>query len=119
MINSFKVKLGISHVNIEETISNLSFISMDNFEYKTKTFQQSNDCNQNQFADPFKEMWKKLFATGAYIVLIFGGFVMLNFVKYEFQGQAAHYRTVLNQLNSWIFLIVSFFIIGMIFSILQ
>ena len=82
---------------------------MDDFNNKIETLQQLTDSNQNQFADPFKEMWKKLFATGAYIVLIFGGFIMLSFIKYEFQGQAAHYRTVMNQLNSWIFLIVSFF----------
>ena len=119
MISLFKVKIGISHVNIEETICNFSFISMDDFYNKTEVLQQFSDPHQNQFADPFKEMWKKLFATGAYTVLIFGGFIMLSFVKYEFQGQAAHYRTVLNQLNSWIFLMVSFYGLMMIFLILE
>ena len=50
MISLFKVKIGISHVNIEETICNFSFISMDDFYNKTEILQQFSDPHQNQFA---------------------------------------------------------------------
>ena len=89
-------------------LGNVSFIALDDFNTKAEMFEKLIGTDQDQFAEPFKEMWKKLFATAAYIVLITGGFIMLSFVKYEVQGKAAHYRTALNQLNSWIFLIVSF-----------
>ena len=86
---------------------NISFVALDEFEGKDEMLGQLIDFDQNEFADPFKEIWKKLFATAAYGVLSIGAVIMLIFVKYEFQGKAAHYRTALNQLNSWTFLIVS------------
>ena len=84
-------------------IGNISFIALDEFDGKDEML----DFDQNEFVDPFKEIWKKIFASAAYAFLIIGGIIMLVFVKHEFQGKAAHYRTALNQLNSWTFLIVS------------
>ena len=80
---------------------------MDEFDGKDEMLEKLIDFDQNEFADPLKEIWKKLFASIAYVILSIGAFIMLIFVKYEFQGKAAHYRTALNQLNSWTFLIVS------------
>ena len=89
------------------SLGNISFVALDEFEGKDEILEQFIDFDQNEFADPFKEIWKRLFATAAYVVLSIGAVIMLIFVKYEFQGKAAHYRTALNQLNSWTFLIVS------------
>ena len=60
----------------------------------------------NLFVEPFNGLWKKLLGTAAFIYHSFGGMIMLIMVRYESQGLASNYRTVLNQLNSWILLVV-------------
>ena len=71
-------------------------------------FNNSYEIKLDLFTEPFEELWKKLLGTAAYAILIIGGFFLTTFVSYEFRGQAAHYRTVLNQLNSWYLILVSF-----------
>ena len=61
----------------------------------------------NLFAEPFTELWKKLLGTAAFILNSIGCVIMLTFVGLERQGFGSHYRTALNQLNSWVLLFVS------------
>ena len=63
--------------------------------------------NSQLLVDPFKELWKKFLGTLSYFCQILGGLIILSFIRYETQGHAAHFRTALNQLTSWIGLIVS------------
>ena len=71
-------------------------------------FNNSYEVKLDLFTEPFEDLWKKLLGTAAYAILVIGGFFLTTFVSYEFRGQAAHYRTVLNQLNSWYLILVSF-----------
>ena len=64
--------------------------------------------NDEILIDPFNALWKKLLGTVFYILQVFGGLIILSFVRYETQGHAAHFRTALNQITSWIALVVSF-----------
>ena len=94
--------------------------SMDN------TFETSNQNISNRFQvnffiekyviiqkdnemliDPFNAHWKKVLGTVSYILQVFGGLFVLAFIRYETQGHAAHFRTALNQITSWIALVVS------------
>ena len=78
-------------------IDNVTFIDLNN-NYEVKL---------DLFTEPFEELWKKLLGTAAYVILVIGGFFLTTFVSYEIRGQAVHYRTVLNQLNSWHYILVS------------
>ena len=78
-------------------IDNVTYIDLNN-NYEVKL---------DLFTEPFEELWKKLLGTAAYVILVIGGFFLTTFVSYEIRGQAAHYRTVLNQLNSWHYILVS------------
>ena len=86
-------------VNNTFLIDNVTYIDFNNNNYGVKL---------DLFTEPFEELWKKLLGTAAYVILVIGGFFLTTFVSYEFRGQAAHYRTVLNQLNSWYLILVSF-----------
>ena len=61
----------------------------------------------NLFAEPFTELWKKLLGTTAFMLNSIGCVIMLTFVGLERQGFGSHYRTALNQINSWILIFVS------------
>ena len=65
------------------------------------------EIEPNLFAEPFTELWKKLLGTIAFILNSIGCVIMLTFVGLERQGFGSHYRTALNQLNSWILIFVS------------
>ena len=56
--------------------------------------------------DPFDSMWLKLIAISVYIFLILSSGLMIAFTKYE-QLYHGHYRTVINQLLSNLYMIVS------------
>ena len=72
----------------------------------TGVINESYDNEANLFAEPFNELWKKLLGTATYVLHSFGGMIMLIMVRYERQGLASNYRTALNQLNSWMLLVV-------------
>ena len=88
----------------QAVLVNNTFI-VDNLTYID--FNNSYEVKLNLFTEPFEELWKKLLGTAAYVILVIGGFFLTTFVSYEIRGQAAHYRTVLNQLNSWHYILVS------------
>ena len=61
----------------------------------------------NLFADPYNSVWTKIFGTLFYIFQVSLSFILMTFVVYETQGLAGHYRTLINQLLSWFYLLVS------------
>ena len=61
----------------------------------------------NPFVEPYEELWKKVLGTIMYIIQILCGIVILTLIKYEREGYAGSFRTALNQLTSWKYLIVS------------
>ena len=97
---------------VQAVLVNNTFL-IDNVTYID--FNNNYGVKLDLFTEPFEELWKKLFGTTAYFILVIGAFFITTFVSYEFRGEVAHYRTVLNQLNSWHLILVSF--ISMFLSI--
>ena len=54
-------------------------------------------------ADPYDSVWLKILTIFVYFLEILASAVMLAFVSYESQGLAGHYRTVINQLISYLY----------------
>ena len=71
-----------------------------------ETFEITKE-NEEFFVDPYNLLWKKILGTVFYILQLFGALIVLSFIRYETQGHAAHFRTALNQITSWIGLVVS------------
>ena len=59
--------------------------------------------------DPFDSIWLKLATAASYAVQFFASLIMLAFVAYETGGLAGHYRTLINQLLSYLYGSVRFF----------
>ena len=58
--------------------------------------------------DPYDSIWLKLLSILVYFIEVIASIVMLAFVSYETQGLAGHYRTLINQLLSYLYGAVSF-----------
>ena len=81
------------------------------------TFQSQNDTFQseifvtfeepNLFVDPWNSLFLKIIATITWLVGFIGSCFIYTFVLYEVQGYAATYRTVINQLVTWCYIVVS------------
>ena len=65
----------------------------------------------NFFNEPFSSIWIKVAALLLYLTSLFFVMILLAFVRYETQGLAGPFRTLLNQLVSFKNLIVSFYCI--------
>ena len=52
------------------------------------------------WVDPFDSIFLKLLTGIIYIIEFFSSTILLAFVVYETKGYAGHYRTVMNQLLS-------------------
>ena len=61
----------------------------------------------NEWIDPYDSIWLKLFTILVYIIEILASVVMFAFVQYETSGLAGHYRTLINQLLSYLYGMVS------------
>ena len=59
------------------------------------------------WVDPYDSFWLKLITFLVYIIEIFGSLIMYTFVLYETRGYAGPYRTFINQLLSYLYLMVS------------
>ena len=65
------------------------------------------EAEKNLFIEPYRELWKKVLGTVFYIIQILAGLIIQAFIIYERDGHAGHFRTALNQLTSWKYLVVS------------
>ena len=61
----------------------------------------------SDWIDPYDSIWLKLFTVLVYIIEILASLVMFAFVQYETSGLAGHYRTLINQLLSYLYGFVS------------
>ena len=57
--------------------------------------------------DPYDSIWLKLTTILVYGVEVIASMVMVAFVTFETQGYAGHYRTLINQLLSYLYGAVS------------
>ena len=78
-------------VNLNETKSIEEFVTCE-FEI---IFEQWND--------PFDSIWLKIATIIVYAVEIFASLIMLAFVAHETRGLFGHYRTLINQLLSYLY----------------
>ena len=53
--------------------------------------------------DPYGSVWLKLITILVYVVEVIASMVMVAFVAFETQGFAGHYRTLINQLLSYLY----------------
>ena len=53
--------------------------------------------------DPYGSIWLKLITILVYVVEVIASMVMVAFVAFETQGLAGHYRTLINQLLSYLY----------------
>ncbi len=53
--------------------------------------------------DLYDSIWLKLITVLVYIVEVIASMVMVAFVMFETQGYAGHYRTLINQLLSYLY----------------
>ena len=60
----------------------------------------------SDWIDPYDSIWLKLFTILVYIIEILASVVMFAFVQYETSGLAGHYRTLINQLLSYLYGVV-------------
>ena len=65
------------------------------------------DIEVNDWKDPFDSVWLKLITVFVYILEVAASMVMFTFVRYETQGYAGHYRTIINQFLSYLYGAVS------------
>ena len=56
-----------------------------------------------EFVDPYDSIWLKLITIGVYLVQILSALVNIAFVTFETNGLAGHYRTLINQLLSYLY----------------
>ena len=74
----------------------------DQFEKEWTTQEE-----RNFFADPYNSMWMKIGMTASCLIQFFESAILVSFVFYETQGLAGAYRTVINQLLSGFYTLVS------------
>ena len=60
-----------------------------------------------KFVDPYDSIWLKLVAIIVYLIEILSSFVCIAFVVFETKGFAGHFRTLINQLLSYLYGTVS------------
>ena len=70
-------------------------------------FEEEVEVEVSDWIDPYDSIWLKLFTILVYIIEILASVVMFAFVKYETSGLAGHYRTLINQLLSYLYGVVS------------
>ena len=86
-IYAYSIALGFKKLEVSET-----FVTFD---------------EPNLFVEPYDTIWIKLVATVIYLIGLGGCCIQYTFVVYEVNGYAASYRTVINQLVSCCYFLVS------------
>ena len=80
-----------------------SFTQEENF----TAFHLKEVLNSNVFKDPYQSSHVKGLALISFAINIGASVVLIAFIKYETQGLAGPFRTVINQLVSWLNILVS------------
>ena len=101
------ISLKIQHGN-QSLILVHTFSSNFEFEDQIK-FVNSNVNSNNLFKEPYQELWKKVLGTIFYLLQTVMGLIPFTLAIFEREGYGGHFRTVLNQLTSLKYMIVSNF----------
>ena len=87
---------------MEEELAITEAVIFGNFE--------RNEKEVIKFVDPYDSIGLKVATIAVYGIEIISSIVMITFVVYETQGLAGHYRTLINQLLSYLYGAVSDFL---------
>ena len=88
-------------INKTEEIYLLEFWTRDSWKMNDKDLEQP-----LMLQDPYDSVWLKFIAILLYFIGLFASAIMLAFIKYE-NGHHGNFRTVINQLLSNLYLMVS------------
>ena len=88
-------------INKTEEIYLLEFWTRDSWKMNDKDLEQP-----VLLQDPYDSIWLKFIAILLYFICLLASAIMLAFIKYE-NGHHGHFRTVINQLLSNLYLMVS------------
>ena len=97
-------------LNPEKVLSKNKFTSTDfikdfsNSMDQVQTVYLGNDTGVETgigFEDPYDSFWLKIITVGVYMVEIFSSTVMIAFISFE--RDYGHYRTLINQLLSYLY----------------
>ena len=91
-MNMYAINSTNSYENMEST-ENISLFVPTIFEI----------VHSVEFVDPYDSIWLKLITIGVYLVQILSALVNIAFVTFETNGLAGHYRTLINQLLSYLY----------------
>ena len=69
----------------------------------TSSFRDTFTFGIDTSLDPYDSIWLKLTTILVYGVEVMASIVMVGFVSFETQGLAGHYRTLINQLLSYLY----------------
>ena len=69
----------------------------------TSSFRDPFTFEIDIYLDPYDSIWLKLTTILVYGVEVMASIVMVGFVSFETQGLAGHYRTLINQLLSYLY----------------
>ena len=100
--------------------SSLGYENIDEFNSKfiIGEFQNTDDFEENEgvgFVDPYDSVWLKIVTVVVYIIEILSSFVIFAFIDYE--KHYGHYRTLINQLLSILYGVVSLFVLNLNISV--
>ena len=70
------------------------------------SMNDENSARQLLFQDPFDSVWLKVIAILSYFIGLVNSRIMLVFINYE-KGHRGNFRTVINQLLSNLYVVVS------------
>ena len=102
----------LKSVKMKSDANELLFLK---FEYLVQVwFEKEANVTKSEFnndwIDPYDSIWLKLLSVILYAIEIFESLIMITFVNYETAGYFGHYRTLINQLLSYLYGGVSIFL---------
>jgi hypothetical protein len=97
----------LSERNLTEICQKIIFPALFNENSLRSSFRDPYSLEIDIY-DPYDSIWLKLATILVYCVEVMASIVMVAFVAFETQGLAGHYRTLINQLLSYLYGGVSF-----------
>ena len=102
LINNTFYHKKLSEGNLTEICQKIIFPALFNENPLRSNFRDTFSL-ETDILDPYDSVWLKLATILVYCVEIAASIVMVAFVAFETQGFAGHYRTLINQLLSYLY----------------
>ena len=104
----FKIAMSLSPNENSENFRNFCWVIRTQPSSLLKVFLLYDNRDPNiSWLDPYNSFWLKLATFGVYFVELISSVTLIAFVVYETNGYAGHYRTLINQLLSFLYAAVS------------